>query len=296
MNFLFYTDPHERSDVPAKRKEKTSDEFIENELNNLEQMYKYADEHNIKTIINGGDLFNGWQTTNTTKLLIKIIKLHQKYDALIEWICVGNHDLPNHRIDMIDKSNLGILQASGNINVVDELNFDDIHFDMFHYTQELIDRGANDKFNIAVIHDYIFEKVIPPHFKHAYTVNELVKMMPSYYLYLCGHNQEKFIVDINGKTVINGGSFGRTKRTQGKHRTTFWDCNTETQEYLPIEVDEDLDLLDTTKDENKMDIFVEETKEFKGETFDFRKYVEDALVSEKIEDNVKQIVYKCIGE
>ena len=307
MRFLFTTDGHLSSKRPVARKENTDEEYIENQLAKREQLFKYARDNNA-TILDGGDFFQYWRMDNSSDLMIQLSRLFKKYD--INYILnSGNHDLPYHSLDNINQSLIGLLVEMGLVSVDKEHANNDVVIHMFNYTEELVERATiNAKYKVAVVHENIFESSVPPYMS-GYTAKELAELMPSYDLFLCGHNHQQFVWDNGKQVVLNGGSTMRLNTKQKDYKPAFWeiaidedvanptlkvgDISIVKHEYM---IKPDMISLAHLKD-NKIETFVESTKDFaEGETFDFRKDVENEMEVRKTIDNVRNIVYDVMEE
>lgn len=307
MKFLFTTDGHLSSKRPVARKEKTDEEYIENQLAKREQLFNYAKNNNA-TILDGGDFFQYWRMDNSSDLMIRLSRLFKKYG--IDYILnIGNHDLPYHSLDNINQSLIGLLVEMGLVSVGKEYVNHDVLVHIFHYSEQLVERPTSSvKYKVAVIHENIFESSVPPYMS-GYTAQQLAELMPSYDLFLCGHNHQQFVWDNGKQIVVNGGSTMRLTTKQMDYKPAFWEIAIDEDVANPTlkignisivkheyVIKPDMISLAHLKD-NKIETFVESTKDFaEGETFDFRKDVENEMEVRKTVDNVRDIVYGVMEE
>ena len=302
MKFLFSTDGHLSARKPIARKEKTDKEYIETQLRKRKQMYDYSVENGIMDLIDGGDFFNAWKPKELPALLIKYLELRNRY-SFNDFVDIGNHDLKFHNLDFLNDSAIGILSELKLITISEDWTFhtkeDNIKLNFFHFGQELDKRELIEGTNIAIVHENIFEKQVPPYMT-GYTVKELREVLPGYDLYLCGHNHQKFCVIDEDFIVVNGGSVMRLNTKQKNFKPAFWEIeiingNVGVKE-IPFDIEPDMISTEHLK-KNKIESFVESTKEFEElDGFDFRKDVENAIKIKKPIDKVREEIYNSMEE
>ncbi len=113
MKLLFLTDTHIRGTTPSRR----LDDFKETLLNKLEEVREIAIEEDVDYIIHGGDLFDRPDTApSVVSDFIKVLKTYPKPI----YIVAGNHDLYGHNPQTLSRTMLGILIASGIVNLIPE--------------------------------------------------------------------------------------------------------------------------------------------------------------------------------
>ena len=115
MKFICTADWHIRATRPRCR---TDENWIETQRNALAQIKKISVEKNAPVFV-VGDLFHSNSDTS-----FECIQLVQSLaDELGElYILAGNHDLPYHSSENINKSAIGILLNSNNIASIREFN------------------------------------------------------------------------------------------------------------------------------------------------------------------------------
>lgn len=304
MRFLFSTDGHLSPNKPIARKEETNEEYIETQLAKRKQMYDYAHYNCITNLINAGDFFNAWNPKNLPTLMNAYLKLRMKY-TFDEFVDIGNHDTKYHQLEFLKDSALGTLHSLGLVTIEKEFTFESnpknekVKFNFFHFSQELEQRELiKDGLNVAVIHENIFEKSVPP-YMHGYTVEELREILPGYDLYLCGHNHQKFCVKKDDYIVLNGGSVMRLNTKQKDFKPAFWEIELTDKvsiKEIPFDIKEDMISTEHLKN-NKIESFIESTKEFEElDGFDFRRDVENAIKKEKPIEEVKEKIYSNLKE
>lgn len=292
MKFLFATDGHLATKRPIARTEATDEEYMENQLAKRKQMFDYAYDNDIKTIVDGGDLFTYWRMEDSNKMLIDLVLLFKKYRSIKYHVNVGNHDLKNHSLKNINSSLIGVL-ASADAITLEAPEW----FDFFAYGVEL-EKKDNQ---IAVIHENIFEHSVPP-YMGGLTAQELVKKMPGYDLIMCGHNHQQFVWNDGNTVVLNGGSIMRTSAKQKSFKPAFWEIAIGEKLDKPLLRVNDVSvkrhyfkLVGGVSDDHlkktQIETFVESTQEFEQQdVFDFRQDVQNELELKKPARQVEQYV------
>ena len=160
----------------------------------------------------------------------------------------GQHDLPGHRIDEVDRSAQGVLSITEVIDLRTETFVtveNDFNLISFPYSKPLahfkINRETNayPKVAVAMTHQMIVEnKPLWPG-QEAPRGNSILKKFSEYLLILSGDNHNPFTAEYKGRVLINPGSMMRTTAAQIDHkpRVYLWwaDSNEIKPVYLPIE-------------------------------------------------------------
>lgn len=315
MKFLFTTDLHLSPNKPIARKEKTREDWINTQIDKMSQTFMYCRENKIKTLLCGGDVFNHHKFNDSIDFSIKLIRLFNNYSDIDFITLYGNHDLRYHQLENLTNSELGLLsETTTNVKKIAPLisfteNGNNIKISMFNYSEKLVERPTSSaKYKVAVIHENIFESSVPPYMS-GYTAQQLAELMPSYDLFLCGHNHQQFVWNNGKQIVVNGGSTMRLNTKQIDYKPAFWEIAIDEDVANPTLKIGNISIVkheyvikpDMISDEHlkdkKIETFVESTKDFaEGETFDFRKDVENEMEVRKTVDNVRDIVYTVMEE
>ena len=229
---ILCADIHLRTTVPRCRK----DEFQISMMSKWELIIKKARELDVPIII-AGDLGDK----------------SQWHSSLEEWFITvskgvqivlvpGQHDLPNHRIDLWKKSSIGVLHAAEAIEVlgVDDVCVFDSSFAVYSFPYGTTIKSPDRTIapNIAVAHMMVIEgKPLWPGQK-APMGKQLLKKHPEYDLILTGDNHNPFISTYAERWLINPGSMMRTTAIQADHEPRFYiwhsEVNTIDEVKLPI--------------------------------------------------------------
>jgi len=157
----------------------------------------------------------------------------------------GQHDTPDHRLDNLHKSGVGVLAATQTITVLDqtvaliENGFDLISFPYSIPINHFKVANCNNHPKVAIAHQMVIEdKPLWPGQK-APKGHQLLKKFPEYNLILTGDNHNSFVSKYEGRILVNPGSLMRTTAAQINHkpRVYLWWADTNKIElvYLPFQ-------------------------------------------------------------
>ena len=240
---ILAADLHIRADTPQCR----TDDFTAAMWKKLQFINDLANEHNIPILI-AGDLGHRSQWPNW--LLEKFMSIISDIEIIA---IAGQHDLPGHNLEAIPQSGFGVLKRAGYI-----LSFSKIipHIDFFPFGTGIEKSIYNkNKLIIAMTHQMVIED--KPYWpgQVASSAKLLLKKFPDYKLILSGDNHQPFVVEYEGRLLVNPGSMMRTTADQIDHRPRvyLWEANSNSVEavYLPIEQDViDRSHIDTKKEKD----------------------------------------------
>ena len=297
VSAILCSDLHLREDTPKCR----TDDYKAAQLKKIEWLNHLAATH-CCPILCAGDIFDKWNISAEMSAWA-IENVPQMYAI------PGQHDLPDHNLELIKKSGFNVLKVA---NIIDPYNnsfhtlYKDIpiNFIMFPFGEALEGYKLPIGFgwrSIALIHTLVLG---PKDAKmKGSTVQEIFDKMPKFDLIICGDNHKSFVVRNNnyadGCLFVSPGSMMRMTADQidYKPRVYLWYADTNTVEpaYYPIEsgvvTREHID----KKQEKEMilEAFVQSTQG--GEvTASFEKNMEKYLQQNKVSANVESKIYKAM--
>ena len=140
VNFLYFGDKHYQFKKPANR----TDDFSETEKNKVKQVRKIAKEHNVRVILQPGDLLDKPTLPNNfVEAILEewgfsaykkaredyeagILSKDEMTEAILDYIpivgTVGNHEIFGGSLKTLPKTTLGFLSSIGFVNLVDKDN------------------------------------------------------------------------------------------------------------------------------------------------------------------------------
>jgi predicted phosphodiesterase len=158
-------------------------------------------------------------------------------------ITAGQHDLLNHRLENCYKKALGILWKEGIIEIHERgLLKEGIGLFTYPYSTKIEKVNTSD-INIALAHQMVIKSQSDKLWEaqEANHAKRLLRKFPCYNLIVTGDNHQAFVVEHDGRLLVNPGSIMRMSANQidFKPRVYLWYAETNEVEavYLPIEKD-----------------------------------------------------------
>jgi len=252
-------------------------------------------------ILIAGDLFDKWKPS--PELLTWCIYNLPKHIRVIP----GQHDLPNHNLELLHKSGMQTLESAGVIQIIRNSPFE-IHSNGFNLNIHAYPfgseptplnstfKGSNSTRNIALMHYFTYKGTAWPGCK-TLEAKSLLKRMAGFDLILCGDNHQSFIVEDNDRLLVNPGSLMRMKSDQIEHkpRLFLYYAEDNTVEAIDIPIEENVISrvhIDKSKDKDeKMEAFVDSVKNQGEIGLNFKENLETYFNTNEENDSVKNIVW-----
>jgi predicted phosphodiesterase len=311
---ILCADIHLSPQVPKCRDE---EEYIPAMLGKLEAIRDLQARHGGIPVLCAGDVTDKWYLEKGDQWFVtEVIK------RMSNWIAVpGQHDLPQHSLELYDKSWLATLEEAGCIYVSKE------HYDYFinntHYMQAFswgrepeayspreLRAGTRtkpgtliqDPKKIALIHRMVYQGK-PPYpgaDKDGGTAKALLRKMKGFDLIVSGDNHETFVEELNGRLLVNPGSMMRTSAKQIDHEPCvflwFAEDNTVKRVTLPHNRHavsrEHLDHAEAH--DSRMSAFVEKLRGDVDLSIGFKENVVERMKGSDISKETKDIVMEVI--
>lgn len=240
-DLIFTADIHIREDVPICR----TDDFMRAQRRKLKFIDALQQEHDCP-VLDAGDLFNHWKPSPFL-LCWAIDNLPQRFITI-----PGNHDLPGHNLDLLERCGLGVLEAAGAIKLLTNPN-EPLVFETKNgkklaiygvpYGSEMPVERVRAHRQIIVAHIMTYVGEVPfPGCKDPEAHDLLSSLEDDVDLLLTGHNHMPFVIeDSKGRLMINPGSLMRQKSHQIDYEPHvylyFADDNTVEPVAVPISSD-----------------------------------------------------------
>lgn len=211
-------DFHLRESVPICR----TDDFWKAQWNKVMEIYSLQQRY-LCPVIHSGDLFDHWKPSPYL-LSMAISCLPKDF-----WTIYGNHDLPQHNLDLAFKCGINVLANAGNLIVHGN-----------HWGQEL---AINSYFvperMIGIWHVMTYQGKAPWPGCTDLTARQILEKYPQYNLIVTGHNHKSFVEELDGRLLVNPGSLTRQSADQEDHEPKVYlyyaDTNTVTPYILTHE-------------------------------------------------------------
>ena len=290
MKFICTSDWHIRATRPRCR---VDEDWIETQKKTLNQIAEIA-EKNQCNVYCVGDVFN-----SNSDVSFECIKMIQDFSNRLSeselkfGILAGNHDLPYHNSENLNKSAIGVL--------LDSWNIDYIRFIENSVSASNFDEQDNKESKYVFKHTLVFPdaKSIPPNFDGT-TAKELLSEFPKAEWIFTGDYHHSFHYEKNGRHVVNPGCILRQASDMKDYQPGVYlvDTGKNLVEFIPLKDSEKLidDSYITANDEReeRIDSFVSKLKNVKSISLNFTENVENSLsennFSEEFVDMVNELM------
>lgn len=286
MKFICTADWHIRATKPRCR---IDSDWIQTQRQALAQIVKISRNKKAPVMV-VGDLFHS--NSDTSFECIQMVQ--QMADELGElYILAGNHDLPYHSSENLEKSAIGVLLNSNKVHLIKEF-YEGISASNF---DEKDDKNAE----IVFKHTLVFPdaKSIPPNCDGT-TAKELLEEFPKAEYIFTGDYHHNFHYEKNGRHVVNSGCLLRQASDFKDYQcgVYFVDTDNNICEFIPIidqeQLIDDSYILQENEREERIDNFVQKLKETENVSLDFLANVESALQSNELESELKEVVQELL--
>lgn len=291
-SYMIMSDTHLRDDIPVCR----TDNYLEAQKVKLRHMREWWFTNGRPIVLHGGDVFHRWKTSP------EIISLALNYFPKISLAVAGQHDLPKHQMDFIEKSSIYSLHAAGKIKDIlnSTLNNEQNIFG-FCYGEDTkkIEFNSNEHPSILLLHKLVTRQngdlPIP-----TTTAKEIFKKYPWANLIVVGDNHKTFVVEYKSRLLISPGSMMRMSADQAKHSPCFFEVQMAIdsnvlnykQHFLPIKDDViSREHITSIKMRNKrVEAFVSHLKKKIDVSLSFEDNLKRYLHKNKVSKEIKEVI------
>jgi len=287
-DLILTADWHIRETLPPCR----TDDFFAEQWRKVKWISDLQKEHDCP-ILHSGDLFDFWKPS--PELLSKTIEhLPKKFLTIY-----GNHDLPQHSMELSHKSGVHTLLKAGSLSILVE----GYHWNTFpNDDYQMLDFKGR---KILIWHVMTFQGLKPfPGCKDSPAAGLLRKYKyPD--LILTGHNHQSFVEEFNGRLLVNPGCITRQESDQADFKPKVYlyyaKTNTVKALYIPIVekvVQKPQNVQKIEERNERIDAFISKLKNPMDEGIDinFEKNLSKFISENEIEEDVTKIIYKAIGD
>jgi DNA repair exonuclease SbcCD nuclease subunit len=219
---ILTADWHLREDAPICRK----DDFQKSQWTKVDFVRALQKKYDCP-VLHAGDLFVYWKPS---PYLLSLIIDHLPASF---YTVYGNHDLPQHNIELAIKSGVYTLSSAGVVHILQG----------GHWGEQGLDKWKNGNMvvqqtSIFVGHLGVYAGREPYPGCVDAPARQLFGMFPGADLILTGHNHKSFVVYNEGRVLVNPGSLMRQSADQDEDhpRVYLWypESNTVEPVFLPI--------------------------------------------------------------
>lgn len=288
-------DSHLRSDQPLCR----NDDFFEVQLYKTKWLRKLQQKYNCP-VLSSGDTFHKWKPD------LYLLQLIIKYLPECFITIPGNHDLPSHNLDLFDKCGLNILEVAGIATVLFDKKYDlknNINIWPFPWGIKPTPISSSiSGINVALCHTMTYARRKPwPDCKDL-GATSLLKQMKGFDLVVVGHNHKSFVVEHEGRLLVNPGSLSRQTADQADHKPRIYLWYAEDNHVEPVFVPIKENVINRShinhqnEREERISAFVSRIKRDAEVSLSFVDNIHQALAQNRIRTGVKKLVLEAIDD
>jgi predicted phosphodiesterase len=279
-DLILCADLHLRDSIPICR----TDVYMTAQWKKLDFISDLQKQYSCPVIC-GGDIFDHWKPSPF--LLSETIKhLPDQFKTVL-----GNHDLPQHSLLLVDKCGVNVLKEAGIITILERC-----HFDQLPDEPSMIIKGRK----ILVWHKMNYKGKPPWPGCTDPSAGIILSKYKQFDLIITGDNHKTFTEEFEGRVLVNPGSMMRMDADQIDHKPCvfLWyaDDNSIKQVFLPIEegvISQDHIVRKEERDA-RIDAFVSRLDDSWEAKMSFEDNLEEFFKVNQIRDSVKEIVYKSL--
>ena len=235
VDLILCADIHLRDTVPECR----LDDFMSAQSKKHAFLKNLQGVHDAPVLV-AGDVFHHWKSSP----FLLGYSLRVLCDGIVA--IPGQHDLPAHSLENIERSGINVLAESEKITLLSPdrgLKFTErsIDFHGFPWGVELQNTKRTSKVKVALVHKLVYKgkEPFPGAERCGGTAKQIIKQLSGYDLIVTGDNHATFTERVGDTLLVNPGSFMRTTATQCEHKPCVFLYNADNNEieqvFLPIE-------------------------------------------------------------
>lgn len=276
---IFTSDWHLRESIPICR----TDNYWKAMWRKIDSIAELQRKNDC-VVLHAGDFYDHWKPSPF--LLRTTIKhIPDQFYTLY-----GQHDLPQHNLQLVDKCGINVLEIANRINVLDGAHWGQ--------TPSVSMRIKGRK--ILVWHKFNYQGKRPWPGCTAPTANKLLRDYPEYDVILTGDNHQSFYEKQGNGLVVNPGSIMRMDADQHKQKPCvfLWYAkeNIVVQHILPHEpgVITREHIERTKQREIRIDAYISKLKSDWKASLSFKQNLERFKEENHIPTKVIEIIYKAM--
>ncbi len=284
---IFCSDLHFREDTPTC----WTGDFQKEQWDSIDYISKLQQRWNIP-VVSAGDILHVWKSSPW------LLSMIMKHIPAKFFSCIGQHDLPQHSLSLLDKSGFGTLRESGYIKTAEDWDLDiDIHF--CHWGEEpKIDLDKRRKHILVWHHLTYLTKPFPG--AEGGMAEGLLRKYSMYDLICTGDCHQSFTVEYQGRRLVNPGNLTRQTADQAdfQPRVALWYSEDNSIEWVNLPIQKDVISREhlAVKEERdaRIDAFVSSLDgDYKTE-MSFEQNLESFFQVNTVRDSVKNIIYRSL--
>lgn len=291
MRFVLSADWHLREDRPRCRKD---EDWIYTQKKAISQILDVCKNKGCDLYV-VGDLFHRSTEFRMVKLIQDLAYELSKSNLCFYYLC-GNHDLKYHSSLNLDSSCIGLLNRSDNCKFIKDSKIEGLCAPNF---DERVDKISPE---FIFLHTLCFPnmKSMPPNV-NAVCAKDLLEEFSTTKWIFTGDYHENFHYKLKERHVVNPGCLLRQASDMKDYQSGVYyiDTDNEIVEFIRIidneELVDDSYIVEEKLRDERIESFVTKLSETKSVSLDFLDNVEKALLSNNLEEDVKDMVNELIG-
>lgn len=318
MKILYFTDTHIRGNSPRSR----TDDFPTTIFQKINEIKEIAHREKVDYVLHGGDVFDH---PNLSPAVVRdFASVFREFGVPI-YVIAGNHDIYAHNPVTIPRTMLGLLDAFGTLQLINEgdriyLEKDGVSVQLsgqpFHYDLDKRDphldyavkNELDTQFCIHMVHSMLVDRSLPEGIAHT-MISRIWELDSDVDVLLTGHYHAGFSVQQReGRWIINPGAVARVNNQLSEinriPQIVLLECTDQIDvRLIPLEVakpgDEVLDRSHIEKAQHQQEQWakfvqrIEEASEFKSLHLD--DIITEIASNEKLDDQVKNEAMRRLG-
>lgn len=280
---ILCSDIHLREDTPTC----FTGDFQKEQWVALDVIKIHQELHNCP-VYHAGDLFHHWKPSPW--LLSKTMQyIPNNFHTVL-----GQHDLPQHNLDLVQKSGVWTLMEAGKVKLLHSCHYGQTP------DQMMVPLSDITKHDILIWHRMTY---IQPPYPGATGGNarQVLMKYPQYKLIVTGDNHQSFSIGHDGRLLVNPGNMTRQVADQidFQPRVALWYADTNTIEWINLPKQENVITREHIERKeartSRIEAFIKQLNmdDWKAE-LSFEENLENFFVTNDVREPVKQIIYKAI--
>lgn len=295
MRVIITADWHIRATRPRCR---VDNDWIETQRMALAKVMEVAIDK-ASSVLVVGDLFHS--NSDTSFECIQLVQqMADKLGGL--YILAGNHDLPYHSSENLDKSAIGVLLNSNNVHLIKDF-FEKLYYETnngVNYSAKNFDEEDYEFAEIVFKHVLTIPSEDKPDFVDCETPESLLEKFPNAKWIFTGDYHRNFHYEKKGRHVVNSGCLLRQASDMKDYQcgVYFVDTDENIVEFIPIidneELIDDSYITKENERETRINDFVDKLKNTEYVSFDFLDNVEKQIQENKFESDLIDTINELV--
>lgn len=301
---IITADLHIRETKPRNR----TDDFWKTQERKIKFVLDLQNRYYNIPILDGGDFLDSWESSPYLEnWIIRTINKNSKGGPIIT--VPGNHDTPNHSVDRLNHSSLVVLEAAEILNILQDIS-EPIEIrgnKIYGFPQgklsdvkELRIRTPKD-FNgrkILIMHIYTCKQGSKWYDLDSTSSRALLRNAKQFDLIITGHNHESFVVESEGRLLVNPGSLMRstTKQINHKPRVYLWYDKDNHVEPVFVPIEKDVlsieEVEEKRKEDKRMDSFVSKLNNDYEIELSYKNNLRNYIKNNKVRRSVENLIWE----